>query len=394
MRKMRFGLVSLSLVVLLLGLMLAACGSEPSPATGPTEPPTAIPPTATMRATFTPTAPAQPTSTPTPLPSPLPTDTVVPTPTPPAETPTPAATRAAGPAPKLTGYLLFPVFDTGEQTYHLYQFDLKTGEMEKYIERASQPAVTHDGKRIAWRSWDQSKRGLLSRPIDGADIWTMIQFSEAARPSWSPNDQQFVFPSRQARDRESYLYLFTGTGDQPWTEILRQGKWVKGRAPVFLPDGRIVYQGCEGDACGLYVMNADGTNPKQLTFFPDDTAPAVSPDGKRIAYMSRSSGYWQVLTVNVDGTGSRRLTDDWYWNGLPVWSPDGKYLIFVSTRDENWPDTFVLSENSKFKLWEMAADGSGQRPLSDFTFRLDGVPAGSPPHETAGWTDERLDWRP
>ena len=175
---------------------------------------------------------------------------------------------------------------------------------------------------------------------------------------------------------------------------MRQGKWIKGRAPAFLPDGRIVYQGCEGNACGLYVMNADGANPRQITIFADDTAPAVSPDGKRIAYMSRSSGYWQVIVVNVDGTGSRRLTDDWYWNGLPVWSPDGKYLIFVSTRDENWPDNFVLSENSRFRLWVMAADGTGQRVLNDFTFRLDGVPAGSQTFETLGWIDERLDWRP
>jgi len=318
----------------------------------------------------------------------------VPTPTPPAETPTPAATRAAGPAPKLAGYLLFPVFDTNDQTYHLYQLDLKSGEIEKLIERASQPAVTHDGKRVAWRSWDQSQRGLLSRPIDGADVWTMIQFSEAARPSWSPDDQQFVYPSRQLPDRESRLYLFTGAGDPPWIEILRHGRSIYGRAPVFLPDGRIVYQGCEGTACGLYVMSADGTNPKQISIYTDDTAPAVSPDGKQIAYMSRSSGYWQVMVVNIDGTGSRRLTDDWYWNGLPVWSPDGKYLIFVSTRDENWPDNFVLSENSRFRLWVMAADGTGQRALSDFTFRLDGVPAGSPSHETAGWIDERLDWRP
>jgi hypothetical protein len=111
-----------------------------------------------------------------------------------------------------------------------------------------------------------------------------------------------------------------------------------------------------------------------------------------IAYMSNSSGYWQVNVVNVDGTGQMRLTDDWYWNGLPVWSPDGKQILFVSTRDENWPDNFVLAENKDFRLWMMDADGGNQRPASDLPFRLDGIPAGVPQHEAAGWIEERLVW--
>jgi len=281
--------------------------------------------------------------------------------------------------------------------YDLYQLDLAAGTMELFMEEASQPAVTHDGTRIAWRSWKQDQRGLLSRPFDSPETWLMIDYNEAARPSWSPDDRQFVFPSRQMPDRQSRIYLFTGASDPPWAEIRRNGSPILGRAPVFMPDGRIVYQGCEGDACGLYVMRADGTNPKQLTFSPSDTAPAISPDGTTIAYMSKASGYWQVNVVNVESvegdTGQRHLTDDWYWNGLPVWSPDGKYIIFVSTRDENWPDNFVLSENSTFRLWVMNADGSGQRVLNEMTFRLDGVPAGAQAYETTGWVDERLDWR-
>jgi TolB protein len=324
----------------------------------------------------------------------MPARTEAPTPTPPLYTPTPAATRASGPPPRLSGKLLFPVFDRTAQTYNLYQLDLAGGQPQLFLEKASQPAVTLDGKRVAWRSWDQDRRGLLSRELDGTEIWTMIEYNEAARPSWTPdNTQRFVFPSRQMPDRQSRLYFYTGAGDPPYIEIKRDGSPILGRAPTFTPDGRIVYQGCVREACGLYVMNADGTNPRQITLFADDTAPAVSPDGKQVVYMSKATGYWQVSLVNIDGTDQHLLTDDWYWNGLPVWSPDGKYIIFVSTRDENWPNNFVLSENSTFRLWVMGAGGAGQQALNDFQFRLDGIPAGSPPHETAGWLDERLDWR-
>jgi len=387
------------LVILLSSLVLTACGPTPAPSPAPTTTPL---PTGTQRPTFTPTVLAQATgeSTPAPKATKVP-PSVMPSGTPgtgqqqtPEASPSPGATRPAGPPPRLSGTLLFPVFDTAAQTYDIYRLDLATGQMEKFIEQASQPAVTWDGERIAWRSWKQDQRGLLSRPMDGIDTWQMISFTEAARPDWAPDNERFVFPSRQEPDRESRLYLFTGIGDEPFIEIQRHGSPIIGRTPVFLPDGRIVYQGCVESDCGLFVMNVDGTNPRRLAEYKDDTVPAVSPDGQRIAYMSKSSGYWQVNVVNVDGTEQMRLTDDWYWNGLPVWSPDGQQILFVSTRDENWPDNFVLAENKDFRLWVMDADGGNQRPVNDFTFRLDGIPAGVPEHEASGWIEERLIWLP
>jgi Tol biopolymer transport system component len=389
----RYSVVAVILVVLLS--LLTACGSTPGPTSTPTSPPL---PTGTQRPTFTPTAPIKATrpSTPTAVPTKTPvaeeTETPEALPTPPEDTPTATVTRVTGAAPKLSGTLLFPAFDTAAQTYHIYRMDLSTGQMDKLIEQASQPAVSWDGARIAWRSWNPEQRGLLSRPMDETDIWQMIPFNEAARPDWAPDNERLVFPSRQEPDRESRLYLFTGIGDEPFVEIQRHGSPVIGRTPAFLPDDRIVYQGCVENDCGLFVMGADGANPQRLTNYKDDTTPAVSPDGQSIVYMSKSSGYWQVNIVNVDGTGQRRLTDDWYWNGLPVWSPDGRYILFFSTRDENWPDTLAPSDNTEFRLWVMEADGSNQQMFDEMTLRLDGVPVGVAEHEAWGWIEERLIW--
>lgn len=385
------------LMLLTLSLLLAACGAGPAPTDTPTD---TLLPTGTVRPTFTATAVAKATREATPMAAeaqargtvttrPAATRTMRPSPTPPEMTPTPAATRASGPAPRLSGSLLFPVF---EQTYDLLRLDLGTGQLSRLVSEASQPTVSFAAGRIAWRSWKKDQRGLLSRPLDGTDIWQMIPFNEAARPEWAPDGERFVFHSRQEADRESRIYLFTGAGEEPFFEIQRHGSPIIGRTPAFMPDGRIVYQGCVENDCGLYIMNVDGSNPQRITNHKDDTAPAVSPDGTKIAYMSLQSDYWQVNVVNADGTGQRRLTDDWYWNGLPVWSPDGEQIIFVSTRDENWPDTFQLSENSIFRLWVMDADGQNQQPLSEFSFRLDGVPAGIPESEAAGWIEERLIW--
>jgi hypothetical protein len=395
---------------LVLILAVAACGPTPAPTPTPSDTPL---PTPTLRPTFTPTVLARTTEAPSATAEatkkatrPPATNTPVeqasrtpePTPTLPEFTPTPAATRAAGPPPALSGALLFPMFDTAAQTYNIYRLDLTSGQIEIFVEQASQPAITPDGQRVGWRSWKSDQRGLLSRPIDGTDIWRMISFNEAAWPSWAPDGERFVFAGRLEPDRQSRLYLFTGQGEgEQFIEIQRNGSPIIGRVPAFLPDNRIVYQGCVEDACGLLLMNADGTNPRFLqNTFPDDTAPAVSPNGKQIAYMSRSSGYWQVKIVNVDGSGQRPLTDDWYWNGLPAWSPDGQYIVFVSTRDENWPDNFTQVDNagSRLRLWIMDAGGGNQRLLNDVAFRLDGVPAGVPAAEVAGWIEERMVWLP
>jgi Tol biopolymer transport system component len=400
-------------LILVLSLGLAACGSTPTATPAPSATPAPPTATATLRPTFTPTVLARATKEPLPTvtptekatePPPSPTTSVAqvsPTATVEA-TATPAATQRPRPAPGLSGSLLFPVFDGGDQTYHLYKLDLASGQIEKYLEQASQPAVTLVGQRLAWRSWAADRRGLLSRPLGGGDVWQMISFTEAARPDWSPDGQRFVFPSRQEPDRESRLYLFTGTDEEePFIEIQRHGSPILGRTPVFLPDmgvgDQIVYQGCVEDDCGLVLMAADGTNPRFLpNTFPDDTAPAASPDGSQIAYMSWTDPYWQIKVARSDGSSQQPLTDDRYWNGLPVWSPDGQYIAFVSTRDENWPGGFALVNNAElpFRLWIMDADGQNQRLLHEFSFRMDGLPAGAAPHEAEGWIAERMVWLP
>jgi len=83
----------------------------------------------------------------------------------------------------------------------------------------------------------------------------------------------------------------------------------------------------------ICVVDFDGTNLKQLTTSKekyDDTYPAWSPDGKRIAFMSNRTGKNQIYVMNADGTEQTQITNDNFENHDPAWSPDGTYIAYVS----------------------------------------------------------------
>jgi TolB protein len=104
-------------------------------------------------------------------------------------------------------------------------------------------------------------------------------------------------------------------------------------------------------------MNANGRAQRKLapaTFWPDaiHTRLAWSPDGRKLAFTTDRDGNAEVYTMNSDGSGLRRLTDNPAFDGDVAWSADGRKLAFVSDRDGSWG------------VYVMNPDGSGQRALT------------------------------
>ena len=105
----------------------------------------------------------------------------------------------------------------------------------------------------------------------------------------------------------------------------------------------------------IYTTDMEGNDVQRLTDSPSaEENPAWSPAWTRLAFQSDRNGNWDVFTMRVDcdpnrsGSGERcdlqQLTDNPGDDLLPAWSPDGRAIAFVSTRDGN-PEIYVMDAN-------------------------------------------------
>jgi Tol biopolymer transport system component len=100
--------------------------------------------------------------------------------------------------------------------------------------------------------------------------------------------------------------------------------------------GRIAFSSSRGGNDDVYVMNADGGFPVDITNDPaSDVDPAWSPDGTKVAFASNRDGDNEIYVANGDGTGVTKLTSNTADDRDPAWSPNGDYLAFRSDRTGN-----------------------------------------------------------
>jgi serine/threonine protein kinase/Tol biopolymer transport system component len=96
----------------------------------------------------------------------------------------------------------------------------------------------------------------------------------------------------------------------------------------------------------LFLVKEDGSGLRKLTDHPaNNTDPAWSPDGLRIAFVSDRTGRKEIHLMDADGKNVKQLTDVAGDNRLPSWSPDGEHISFASNRDGN-AEIYVLGIHS------------------------------------------------
>jgi len=126
---------------------------------------------------------------------------------------------------------------------------------------------------------------------------------------------------------------------------------------VWTPNGKVVYWSESSGGADIWMVDADGSNPRQLTHEGENGRPRVSPDGRFLVFGSSRAGKMNIWRMDIDGTNEKQLTDG-QSNANPYLSPDGRWLVYVS-----W-------DHGNGTLWKMPIDGGEPFRLSDPTANL------------------------
>jgi Tol biopolymer transport system component len=144
--------------------------------------------------------------------------------------------------------------------------------------------------------------------------------------------------------------------------------------PDMAPDGSFVaFQRCGKNTCGIYVINIDGTGlrrvddgcPQLPPRCPDNSYPAISPDGKQIAF-NRAFGrvrkdqidHSGIYRMRIDGSHIRKVSlpaTRTAEDVEPQWSPDGTQILFRSPETEDFLNC---------DIWTIHPDGTGLRQVT------------------------------
>jgi Tol biopolymer transport system component/DNA-binding winged helix-turn-helix (wHTH) protein len=262
------------------------------------------------------------------------------------------------------------------------------------------PAFSWSGKEIAFVRADTTVKDVYVVPVAGSSPARRVtNFGEPITDvTWTPDDRFVVFGARgvfrapvrvstperpvrvatsddNALDPVIWRSPQTGRSQLAFARAIRDtdilGMEIGGggsapvrvatstmadHGPTISPDGaRIAFSSGRTGIEQIWVAGADGSNPRQLTFFESGlcaTSPSFSPDGKWIAFDATVKGDRDIYVVRADGGGMARVTRQQSANAQPSWSHDGKWIYFMSDR------------SGSAQIWKAHVDGGGPTQLT------------------------------
>ncbi len=211
---------------------------------------------------------------------------------------------------------------------------------------AHSPDWSPDGTRIAFVSTRGGRESIATMRADGSGVRVLTRGPRDLSPDWSPDGRRLAF----TRGGQVLTMRADGTGQR--VLVRRVARWHEHTTPAW---GRGVFL-YASNRVGFFNTELYATPARRLTFtkgsdgvLGDDSMPALSPDGRRVAFTSNRTQDGEIWLMAPDGTRQKQLThrrgDDFF----PAWTDDGTAIAFAAI-DTGW-------------IMRVDVDGSGMRRL-------------------------------
>jgi TolB protein len=254
-----------------------------------------------------------------------------------------------------TSKIAFSSDRTGSREVWLMDYD---GYNQKQITVSKginlSPDLSPDGKKVVYTTFRISSEGsgqiLVVYSIYDGKKYTFAQKGTLnSAPAWSSDGSRIAWTSNMNGNPEIFIANADGSSPKQITfsrSIDTSPAWNSA-------SGQIAFTSDKSGAPMIYVMNGDGTSERRLTFVGEyNESAAWSPNGGRLAYVSRSGSIFDIFSMEMETGVVKRLTQNEASNENPCWSPDSRHIVFASNR------------TGKYQIWSMLYDATKLRQLT------------------------------
>ena len=213
------------------------------------------------------------------------------------------------------------------------------------------PRWSKDGRQVLFQGNKSGKWHLYLMHADGSNIRQLTTGnSNNNYPDWSADNAKIAFVSDREGNEDVYVMNLDGSNLQNLTNHP-----ARDIHPYFAPDGQSLLFNSSRDnenSFEIYQLSANGNNLKRLTQTPEhvETCARFSPDGKQIVYLRGhlEEANDDVYLMHADGSEIENLTQSAGSEGWPVWSADGKKVVYSNSDPGNF-SLFEIDVKSRQK---------------------------------------------